>query len=187
MVREGDCVSVSVCVCVCVCRSTSAVTPHIRGSQGEYARRTSEPGEQKQNDRSGPLVSYLALTLKAHPFLNWSLASQRQRRQPALWQLIPVKRWMGAGIRGRWRGISKIHMQLWYSLKWRRIVCKVAQARASVLDSCGQYCSGDKSSLGESLSHLKRLRQSPQGEPRRSASRAWGGKWAVFNNDITAW
>lgn len=39
----------------------------------------------------------------------------------------------------------------------------MAQARASVLDSCGQYCSGDKSSLGESLSHLKRLRKALRG------------------------
>jgi len=34
-----------------------------------HTQRTTGPCEEKQDDRTGPLVSYLALTLKGHPFL----------------------------------------------------------------------------------------------------------------------
>lgn len=61
--------------------------------------------EERQGDRSGPLVSYLALTLKGHlSLIDASL--QRQRRQSALQQLTLVKNGWVEKIRERARELD---------------------------------------------------------------------------------
>lgn len=80
-------------VTVWVCWSTSAVTQHIRGSGGERQAYTEDDGAlwREAGWQERPFSQLFSFNFERTPFFNRSLASQRQRRQLVLQQLISVK------------------------------------------------------------------------------------------------
>ena len=82
-------------VTVWVCWSTSAVTRHIRGSGDERQAYTEDDGVlwREAGWQERPFSQLFSFNFERTLFFIRSLASERQRRQLALQQLISVKDW----------------------------------------------------------------------------------------------